>query len=114
VLATLNVALRFFLELAGIVAVTWWGVHVADGTLGWIVGIAAAVLFIVAWGLFIAPRARYPQPPRIRLIGGTVLLLGSAVLLAASGAVVAGTVLAVLVALNAIGLVVLGDGGLSA
>ena len=113
-LAGLNVALRFLLELAGVVAVAWWGVHALDGAAGWALGIVAAGAFIAIWGLWIAPRARYPQPPRVRLATGTVLLEVTAVLLALSGATTAGLVFGTLVALNAVGVALLGDGGLTA
>jgi len=114
VIAGINVALRFLLELAGVVAVGWWGVHVVDGAAGWALGILAAGVFIAIWGWWVAPRARHPQPPRVRLLAGTALLEGAAVLLALSGATTAAVVFGALVALNAVGIAVLGDGGLSA
>jgi uncharacterized membrane protein SirB2 len=109
-----NVALRFILELAGLVAVAWWGFHAADGATGWLLGVAGIVVFVVVWGLFVAPRARYPQPPRIRLVAGTVILLTTAALLATTGAVAVAVAFALLVVLNAVGIAVLGDGGLAA
>ncbi len=109
-LANLNVALRFFLELAGIVALAWWGFHAADGAAGIVLGLAAPAVLIVVWGLFIAPRARYPQSPAVRLLVGTVLLEGAAIALLAVGATAAGLALAALVALNAAGLAAAGEG----
>jgi len=113
-LAAANVALRFLLELAGLGAVVWWGLHAADGAAGWALAIGAAAIFIAIWGLFVAPRARYPQTPRVRLVAGTAILLVAALLPAAVGAATASAVLAILVILNAAGIAVLGDGGLSA
>ena len=113
-LASVNVALRFLLELAGLAAVVWWGLNAAGGGAGWALAIGAAVGFVVVWGLFIAPRARYPQTPRFRLVAGTAILEGAAILLALGGALTAAVVIALLVALNAIGIAVLGDGGLAA
>jgi hypothetical protein len=113
-LAAINVAFRFVLELAGLGAVVWCGLHAADGAAGWAVAIGAAVIFIAIWGLFVAPRARYPQTPRVRLVAGTAILLVASLLLAVGGAVTAGAILAIVVALNAVGIVVLGDGGLTA
>jgi hypothetical protein len=110
VLANLNLALRFFLELAGILALAWWGFHAADGPAGIALGLGAAAVLIVAWGLFIAPRARYPQSPAFRLVVGTVLLEGTAAALLAAGAVAAGVVLGALVAVNALGLAAAGEG----
>jgi hypothetical protein len=112
-LAAVNAGLRFVLELAGIVAVAWWGVHAADGAAGWLLGIGAAVAFIAVWGLFVAPRARYPQTPRVRLIVGTAILEVAALLLGMSGSTTAAAILAGLVALNAVAIAVLGDGGLT-
>jgi hypothetical protein len=109
-LANVNLALRFVLELAGIVALAWWGFHAAEGPAGIILGLGAPALLIVIWGLFIAPRARYPQPPAFRLVVGTVLLEGAAAALLAAGAVAAGLALGALVALNAAGLAVAGEG----
>jgi hypothetical protein len=114
VLAAANVALRFVLELAGLAAIVWWALHAADGAAGWALAIVAAVVFIAVWGLFVAPRARHPQPPRVRLVAGTAILVLAALLLAAGGAVVAGVVLAIVVVVNAVAIAVLGDGGLAA
>ncbi|HLO35925.1 MAG TPA: YrdB family protein [Candidatus Deferrimicrobium sp.] len=109
--ANANLALRFLLELAGIVALGWWGVHLADGAAGIVLGIGAAVLLIVVWGLVVAPRARYPQSPRFRLVAGTVLLEATALALAAGGATPAAVALGVAVLVNAIGLAAAGEGG---
>src|SRR4029077_21200258 len=58
VLAGLNVPLRFFLEVAGVVAVAWWDAHAVDGARGGALALVSAGIFIGIWGLWIAPRAR--------------------------------------------------------
>jgi uncharacterized protein DUF2568 len=108
-MAGLNLALRFLLELAGIVALGWWGFHASGNTLiAILLGVGAPVVLIVVWALFVAPRAVYRQPPRTRLIVGTILLELTAIALAISGPVLLAAILAVLIALNAAALVVTG------
>lgn len=108
-IARLNFAFRFLLELAGVVALGWWGFHASGNALVAILfGIGAPVVLIVVWALFVAPRAIYPQEPRTRLVVGTILLEVTAVALAISGPVLLAAILAVLIALNAAALVVTG------
>ncbi len=103
-------ALRFLVELAGIAAVAWWGFHSIDGPAAGILGIGAAAVLILAWGLWVAPRARFPQSPRFRLVVGTVILEATALALAAVGAHLAAAALAFTVAVDAIGLAAVGEG----
>ena len=110
-LANANLALRFLLELAGIVALGWWGFHAADGPAGVVLGVGAPVALILVWGLVVAPRARYPQSPRFRLVAGTALLEATALALAAAGATLAALALGAVVLVNAIGLAAAGEGG---
>jgi Protein of unknown function (DUF2568) len=60
-------ALRFFLELAALVALVVSGVQLVHGLLGWLLGLAALMVAAVAWGLFVAPRARIAIPTAGRL-----------------------------------------------
>ncbi len=48
----------FLAELAALVALVVWGL----ATRGWLLGLAAAAMAALAWGLFAAPKARFPHP----------------------------------------------------
>jgi hypothetical protein len=50
-----NLAFRFLLELAAIAALVVWGIRAVDGVWGWVVGIGAAAVGMVAWGTFRVP-----------------------------------------------------------
>lgn len=107
-LHSLNLALRFLLEMAALVALGWWGWQA--GTSPWTRALLAAggpLAAAIAWGLFAAPRAAYDLPAarlavqvavlvaavaalaglgRPRLAAAfAVVALGNAVLLAVSG-----------------------------
>jgi hypothetical protein len=79
ILRAANLALRFLLELATLVALGYWGFTVGDGLLLKIVlGLGAPLAAIVLWGLFGAPRALRPvgEPWHLLL---EVVVFGSAV-----------------------------------
>ncbi|HEU5211855.1 MAG TPA: YrdB family protein [Gaiellaceae bacterium] len=62
-----NLALRFLLELGALAALAWWGFHVGDSTASeLILGLGLPLLAAIVWGLFIAPRARFPVPLKVR------------------------------------------------
>ena len=97
----LNDALRFFLEITGIVALAIWGWSVGgDGPLRFVLAVGAPLVLIVIWGLFIAPKSRSPLPPRPRMLVGSVLLLIAAGALWAAGHQEAAEVFAVLNVVN--------------
>ncbi len=69
----------FLAELAALAALFVWGL----ATQGWLVGVAAAGVAALAWGLFAAPRARFPHPVgrllvKLAVFGGAVVGLWSA------------------------------------
>ena len=81
-----HLATRFALELAGLAAVGYAAfVAMGGGTAGLIAGIAAAVLFAVAWGRIAAPRANNRLAPRTRQLAGAGMLLAVAAALAWAG-----------------------------
>ena len=71
-----NLALRFLLEIAALVAYGYWGwIQGAGGGLRWVLAIGAPLLAAVAWGLFNVPgdpsrsgHAPVPVPGLVRLI----------------------------------------------
>jgi hypothetical protein len=86
VLKVLNLVVRFLLELCMLAAVGYWGFKTQSG---WgmkiILGIGLPVLIAVIWGLFVAPKARYPLSRISRLVLELVLFGSGAVALFASG-----------------------------
>ena len=71
----LNLALRFILEIAGLVALGWWGWNQADGILRFVLALGIPVLAAVLWGTFAVPDdpsrsggARVPVPGIVRLL----------------------------------------------
>ncbi|MFE7617197.1 YrdB family protein [Streptomyces sp. NPDC057496] len=70
-----NELLAFLVELAALVMLSWWGFTAGDGTtVHLLLGIGAPAAAAAVWGLFAAPRARFPLP----LVG--VLLVKAVVL----------------------------------
>ena len=86
VLKTLNLLVRFLLELCMLASVGYWGFKTGAG---WgmkiLLGIGLPVLVAVVWGLFIAPRATYPLKGIPYLLVELSLLGSGAVVLFASG-----------------------------
>ena len=73
-LKSINLGVRFLLELCMLAAVGYWGFKTGSG---WFLkiasGIGGPVLIAVIWGMFVAPKAAYP-------LHGFVLLAMEAVL----------------------------------
>jgi hypothetical protein len=69
-LKSLNLAVRFLLELCALAALGFWGFHTGQGAITKILlGIGAPLLMAVVWGAFVAPRAarRLHEPWRVLL-----------------------------------------------
>ncbi|HEU0027454.1 MAG TPA: YrdB family protein [Ktedonobacterales bacterium] len=74
-----NLAVAFLVELAALAALGYWGVQVGNGTAAKIaLGVGAPLLMIVAWWLFIAPRA-VVTVPRLVNLALRILVFGLAV-----------------------------------
>lgn len=72
-----NLTIAFLLELCALGALAWWGVHAGSGAFGKAaLGIGAPLVAAVAWGLFAAPRATYPNP--VAAVMTKVLVFGAA------------------------------------
>jgi hypothetical protein len=81
-----HLATRFALELVGLAAIGDAAfVAAAGGTAGLVAGVAAAVLFAIAWGRIAAPRADNRLAPRTRQLVGAGMLLAVAASLAWAG-----------------------------
>jgi len=79
-------AIRFFVELLGIVAVAYWGLQTGPEGIGRIaLAVGAAAALIVVWAFVVAPKADDPLRQQARDIIGTVLLPVAAAGLAVAG-----------------------------
>jgi len=107
-MAPAQLAIRFLLELAALVAAGIVGASLGTPPFGFVGGLAAAVVFGVVWGIFLAPRARFPQPAMVRLVVGTLVMEIPAVALALVGSTTAGAILAVAILANAVALAAIG------
>ena len=97
----LNLAFRFILELAGLAAVAFTAfVAAGGGATGIVAGLAAAVLFGVAWGRIAAPRATNRLGLRSRQLAGCAMLLAAAGGLAWAGMPQAAVVFAIATMVN--------------
>jgi hypothetical protein len=78
-LQLVNLALKFILELCALACVACWGFQQSDQLpLRVLFGTAAAVLFAVGWGVFLAPTAHSGLDLVSKnIIGGAVLLLAA-------------------------------------
>lgn len=100
-LKTLNLLIRFLLELGLLAAVGYWGFATQPGwPMQILFGIGLPVLLIVIWGLFVAPRATYRLSGLSYLFVSVILLAVGALALFASGRTVLGWVYAVILAIN--------------
>ena len=85
-----NDVLRFFLELAALVSLAYWGFSEFDGVAQWLIGLGAPLLVAVVWGRFMSPKASHPTVDPIRLlIEIAVFGAGVAALFAAEATVLA-------------------------
>jgi hypothetical protein len=75
-----NLALRFFLELAALAALAYWGWGVS-----WVLAIAAPAGWIVLWATFGSPKARVQLPDTQRIAFEAVVFGAAAAALWAAG-----------------------------
>jgi hypothetical protein len=99
-LRSLNLTLRFALELSAIAALAYWGTQSGSGVLSWLLALAAAGLFVVVWGAFLAPRAPRRLPMRARIPLELVLFGLAAAALAVAGPVWLGVLLGIVAVVN--------------
>lgn len=79
ILKSINLAVRFMLELCVLVAVSYWGFKTSSGWfLKILLGIGAPVLIAVIWGAFGAPKANM-QLHGVMLLVLEVVVFGSGV-----------------------------------
>lgn len=54
-IAALNLGLRFLLEIAGLVAIGYWGFHRGEGALRWALMLIPPLVLAAIWGMFRVP-----------------------------------------------------------
>lgn len=102
-------AVRFIVELLGIVAVAYWGWQTGPDGIGRIpLAVGAAVALIVVWAFVVAPKADNPLSQQVRDIVGTVLLLVAAAGLAVAGEPALAMVFAAVIVMDWVAIVVVG------
>jgi uncharacterized protein DUF2568 len=86
-----NLAIKFALELAALVAFAYWGTTLPGAAVSTIITISAPFAMIVLWGLFAAPRSsrRLPRGTRIPFELTVFALAAGALLAAGEGALAA-------------------------
>jgi hypothetical protein len=100
-MAIANLALRFFVELGGVVAVGFWGYQAVDGSPGRILlAIGASLALVAVWVVVVARNADNALTQPQRDLIGTALLLVSAAALLAAGQPTAAVVFAAIVVVN--------------
>jgi hypothetical protein len=88
-LKTLNLGVRFLLEILALVALAYWGFTAGKGwLLNTLLGLGTPIVAAVIWGIFISPNAPFPPARPIRLLL-EVLVFGSA----AAGLILSGQLL---------------------
>ncbi|MFE4688845.1 YrdB family protein [Streptomyces sp. NPDC056749] len=96
-----NEVLAFVLELVAIGALARWGFTVPEGVAASVaLGLGVPAAAVALWGLFAAPRARFPLPLAGVLAVKAVVLGGGAAALYGTGHPVAAAVLAVVLVAN--------------
>lgn len=109
-LLVLNQGGRFLLELCVFASWAVAGAQLGRGAVARIaLGFVAATLVIVLWGLFVAPRARFPLPLPAWILIQLAIFAIAVLGLAAAGHPLLAAALALLLALNSAALFLLGD-----
>ena len=101
-LYTANEIAAFLLEIVVLVVLAIWGFSAGHGAASVLLGIAAPVLAAVIWGLFAAPRARFPLPLAGTLAVKAVVFAAAVAALAGLGQVLLAVVLAVVLVANTV------------
>ena len=97
----LNYTVRFLLELCALAALGYWGFVTGQGMAAkWLLGLGAPLLAAVAWGAFVAPKARWPAREPWRLLVEIFVFGAAAAGLWAAGQPLLAVVLAVVYMLN--------------
>jgi hypothetical protein len=98
-----NLALAFFIELAALAVFVYWGFAVGENAAFKVaLGVGVPVLFVVFWGIFMAPRAPRHLTGTAYLIVKLVLFGLAAVCLAFAAQLMLAIILGVVIVLNTV------------
>jgi len=107
-LKSANLGLRFLLEIAALVALFYWGYQKGDSTAAkWAFAIAAPAAMAILWWLFVAPKARIKIPSFPKFVVGVAILVVAAVALSDAGYPGLAIAFEILIAVNAVLLIIL-------
>ncbi len=110
----LNLGIRFLVELLAVGFVGAWAYSLPEAPILRVaLALAAAAIFILVWGAFLAPNAASGLTPMQKTGLGTVLLLVAAMALASAGQPIGALIFAVAVVANATYLLVAGGDALA-
>ena len=84
-LKTVNLGVRFLLELCALAALAYWGSQTGPLAVSIVLAIAAPLAGAVLWGVFAAPKSRHRLPGRRRLLVEIPFFGAAAAGLAATG-----------------------------
>jgi len=101
----INLAIAFFLELAVLIAVCYWGFQL-DGGVRFVAGFGAPILFALLWGRFAAPKAPRPLHGAANVAFQFTWFACGAVALVLADQPVLGAVLGVVYVVNSVSLLV--------
>ncbi len=67
VLKSINLGLRFLLEVGALVAVGYWGWQTGEGAMRWMLSVVGVAAVIAVWVLFVSPQPTVPLARPVRL-----------------------------------------------
>lgn len=97
---SVNLLLRFLLELCALAAVAFAGSRAVPNSWAIVLAVLAPCAFAVLWGLFAAHKARFGLPRMAKALVGLLLLEASAGALGAAGRPVLAGAFALLILVN--------------
>jgi hypothetical protein len=98
---SINLALRFALELAALAAFGAWGLHAGGGPVRFAVAAAAVLAAAGVWGRWMAPTSRRRLADPARLLAEVAFFTAAGAALALTGRGLLGATLAVAAVANA-------------
>ncbi|GAB4013225.1 YrdB family protein [Nocardioides ultimimeridianus] len=106
---TVNLGLKFVLELCAIGLLAAWGLRTGHGALAPVLGVAAPLAMILVWGRYAAPRAPRRLGTRTRVPLELAIFAAAGALAFGAGLRTVAVVFLVAVVMNAVGLSALGQ-----
>ncbi len=106
-LRSINMAVRFLLELCMLAIFSYWGFRTGDRTLTkMLLGIGSPILFAAIWGILLAPKSVHRLPEPWRLLLELVLFALATLALYGTGQIAVAVVFGAIYILNKILMIV--------